>query len=796
MAPQRHAIVATVLLLLGILGLGLVPGASAQSNPASWSTPVGISTDGNVASLPTLINAGDTEKLGLLLLAGTPRFYTKADTTGPWTQRNADVDGAFSGSTLLGLQLAWVGDDDWVATIQYTTLDEIHVWLSTDDGVTWTDVHTFTGVGDSPRHRTAYQPYDGRLGLVHAATSGGSIMFYWSNTDGDTWGGGYNLRDNQGAPTGTCGSPASTADAQSMTIFPFADSTTPGFEVWWHETTSNPNRVYSVGTTDYQFWSVPFTTNCSTSLSQVNFWDTCGNSNANGATGVGARRDSGNDNTIISIGTADTVGADTVYCFLRGGAVASADYDQFLADGVGGGPALSINGDGQVLVAVDSGSDLEIYYNSAQNAPYELVHTVAGANPDGALTIVQTPTRAYVLYVANDAGGPLREIHATVFGAGASGGIGPRFCAEPTIEDFGYTYVEQVAFDTDLDTIDGDSSIGMFDLEDGFLFEGDSDNSNYLGKGFTTGSKSFAVKARIEAGTDGRSTLFRIAFTTGAAGLPSATTKGDGTDGGNFDDHVQARFLEDGGDWVIGIYENVGGEGMEAIGQSVRHGDPNNPTTYNFTVDSRSPTPFARVTTGDGTLLINRTLNPSLTDVEWKDQWFIGKGATGALNAFSALDDNTDQNQNSDSTCIFDLVGTSAVEGSPGSAPGSGIPDDGSTDPDPQTAEEAGVVSFYQTGVDAVATATGLPVTFAAMLFGLFGMVFTVTFFAVPTFLATSKAAPRHAGMLTVVVGVVAGSLGMVMFYAFGLIPGWIVTFYVILLVVLGLVGGAMLVRR
>ncbi|MFA5943716.1 MAG: hypothetical protein WC876_04530 [Candidatus Thermoplasmatota archaeon] len=106
-----------------------------------------------------------------------------------------------------------------------------------------------------------------------------------------------------------------------------------------------------------------------------------------------------------------------------------------------------------------------------------------------------------------------------------------------------------------------------------------------------------------------------------------------------------------------------------------------------------------------------------------------------------------------------------------------------------------GVPPYLQTGVDGVVAATGLPVMFAAMIFGLFGLVFTVAVFAVPTFFAVAKAAPRHAGLITVIVGTLAGSIGMVVYYAFGLLPGFVVSIYVILLIVIGVIGSLVLMR-
>lgn len=241
---------------------------------------------------------------------------------------------------------------------------------------------------------------------------------------------------------------------------------------------------------------------------------------------------------------------------------------------------------------------------------------------------------------------------------------GSRFCASPTELNFGYEYVAGASYESSFTAVD----IG---IDDGFLFTGDDDFSEYLAKGFDTGTPAVSVKMKIEAAADWSSSLFRAAFTTGATAPPAVTNKGDGTDGGNFDDHVGVRFQEDGGNWIIGIYQNVGGAGYTRIGAAINYGDPNNPTNFNFTVDSRT---LVANLSSEGNLLITRSIDSSFQDILWKDQWFVGTGATFALNANTIIDD-ADQSDNDDSTCIFDLYGTLDVTGSDGLAPGSSTPD-------------------------------------------------------------------------------------------------------------------------
>lgn len=241
---------------------------------------------------------------------------------------------------------------------------------------------------------------------------------------------------------------------------------------------------------------------------------------------------------------------------------------------------------------------------------------------------------------------------------------GSIFCANPAETDFGYEYVEGASYESSF------SQVGI-GIDDGFLFTGDSSNSEYLAKGFTTGTEALSVKMKLEAASDGASSIFRAAFTTGATAPPSVTNKGDGKDGGNFDDHVGVRFEEDGGAWIIGIYQNVGGAGYNRIGSAVNYGDPDNPTNFNFTVDTRT---LVANLSSEGNLLLTRTIDSSFQDVPMKDQWFVGTGGTFAVDANTILDD-ADQSDNDDSTCIFDLIGGAVATGSGGLSPGSSIPD-------------------------------------------------------------------------------------------------------------------------
>lgn len=268
---------------------------------------------------------------------------------------------------------------------------------------------------------------------------------------------------------------------------------------------------------------------------------------------------------------------------------------------------------------------------------------------------------------------------------------GDRFCANPGESNFGYDYVEGVEFNDDIFT-------AGISLEDAFVFEGDSGNSEYLAKGYNPGSEAFLVRARLEASGEGTSSKFRIAFTTGATVLTAGSggdlttdlaASSDGEDGGNFDNHVQIIFIENSNSWGISAWYNVAGAGLTQIPGSLNYGaNPNTPTTFQVVINSGTtdlPTSVDNhtifdigdnaigVQDGEGNHIFSWGLPAGLFNAEWKDQWFIGKGVSAA-NAFTYLDD-TDQLQDDDSTCLWDLLGTGTRTGSAGLAPGSTIID-------------------------------------------------------------------------------------------------------------------------
>lgn len=282
----------------------------------------------------------------------------------------------------------------------------------------------------------------------------------------------------------------------------------------------------------------------------------------------------------------------------------------------------------------------------------------------------------------------------TFNGAAVPAGPGVLFCANPSESDnFGYDYLEDVEFDDDTQAAD-------IALADAFVFEGDNGNSAYAAKGLNPGTKALLVRARIEAAQEAADSVFRVAFTTGATTLTAGAAQdsspsgadflasSNGEDGGNFDNHVQVYFLEDGSHWQIRAYRNVAGAGLVQIPGSVNYGaNPNSPTTFQVVVNSGTddlPTSVDNHTIGDigdeaisvqddqGNIIFNWQIPSALFNVAWKDAWMIGKGAN-AFNAFTYLDD-TDQLQDDDSTCIWDLLGAATTTGSIGLAPGSTIP--------------------------------------------------------------------------------------------------------------------------
>lgn len=366
----------------------------------------------------------------------------------------------------------------------------------------------------------------------------------------------------------------------------------------------------------------------------------------------------------------------------------------------------------------------------------------------------------------------IKVIEDTVLGGGSQSST---FCADPSSDDvqpdglYGYDYVEGVVYDPN---ISGSEGLNSIDLDDGFVFEGDDDNSEYLGYGWTTGSRSFKSIARIEAAVEGSESLFRISYTPGLSGPPAADNKGSG--GGetdeDFSQQVQAQWKETGNDWSISIYQVLANT-RSKIGSSVLYGNPNQPTTFNFTIDTQEGVRYAVVRDNNGVDIINRTLSSALAGTFWKNVWYIGKGDSLNLNAFTILDDvGGEEDQNDDSTCIFDLTGNAELGlGGAGLAPPSTVPDD-PTD----TGEDEGGLAGGSLGDFPVPTGWT-----AAALNGFLGVILMFSIAAGAWFVFD-----KH--IIALVIGAVAGFL-VAMF--FGLFELWVLIVVVILSVAAIFIG-------
>jgi hypothetical protein len=384
-----------------------VPQVAAQtSDPTVWSDPVSLDAGLAVAASLETDTAGSTEKVGMVLRGASDaaRFYLKADETSPWVVKNTDINGASAGFTQM--DLTWAGGTTWVVSLQYNSIDEVHFHQSTDDGATWTDVETFTGVVDSPALRMAYADQNGLLGVAYK-TSVQGLQFRQSTDAAATWDTAFSISDNNGAPTGTCGTSAQTNSATTADI-----EGGTGFDVWFGETTSNPDRVFRTTSGNGFFWDPPYDTNCGTVQRQADY-SACSATVSTPSIRVRSGL------TLIDTGV-DQSGS-RIFCMgNHEGGVCSA-CEPFAAWLVpsSGGARFDVNPDGHRILAADSGTDLKVYHQSGAGEAISLVHTAVNANPSG-LDVVMTPTQAYVIYTDGDSGGELKETHATIFGAGDS----------------------------------------------------------------------------------------------------------------------------------------------------------------------------------------------------------------------------------------------------------------------------------------------------------------------------------------------------------------------------------------
>lgn len=248
---------------------------------------------------------------------------------------------------------------------------------------------------------------------------------------------------------------------------------------------------------------------------------------------------------------------------------------------------------------------------------------------------------------------------------------GLRFCADVasgSANNWGYDYKEDVIFD---DIIDSEG----ISINDGFIFSLPSGDQGYLGKGFNPGSKSFRTNFRVETGVDGATSLLRVAYTTGTISLQEGATgdsgadqtaAGNGQTTGNFAQNVQVTMEESGDHWVARIRYTNGGSLTTLVSGNINL-NPNSPATYAFIANSTSTLSLWTVNENTGqpeTNLLSTNIPAAMNGYIWKDAWIIATGDT-AFDADTIIDD-PESGDNDDSTCIFDLIGTSVVTGSAG----------------------------------------------------------------------------------------------------------------------------------
>lgn len=270
--------------------------------------------------------------------------------------------------------------------------------------------------------------------------------------------------------------------------------------------------------------------------------------------------------------------------------------------------------------------------------------------------------------------------------AASSTGPGVRFCANPLETDYAYTYRRGGDY---FDQAEADEpGIG---LSTGYGFDGTSSEStwDYSAKQFTTGSEAMHANITLEAAVDfGASSVFRVNFATVSGATPSVTTKGDGLTTGNFADHVEAEFTENGNVWQIKLWYVTGGGTRTQLGAAVNHGSANDARSYSIWSDNRGSTPWIAVKDSAGATVITSnstapgtlaTFQTAFTGDDIFDIWYVGYG-TGILDATTAIDNNEAEAGNS--TCMFDDVGTAVTQGSAGTSPADLTPPD--IDPTPE----------------------------------------------------------------------------------------------------------------
>lgn len=259
---------------------------------------------------------------------------------------------------------------------------------------------------------------------------------------------------------------------------------------------------------------------------------------------------------------------------------------------------------------------------------------------------------------------------------GAAYAFGPQqyFCAERGAEKFGYNYLEGVTFD--------DAQSPVRGLSDAYKFSGDASNFDYLGKTLP-GSPGAKVYFTLEADSEGTDSVFRTVLSfvdhspydlddgstdpnaphyLNGPDDPGDNAKGNGKDSEVFAEQIEVRFLEQDNDWNIRVFyvsQSNDVDERTAIGTAKLADDPNDPTSYVLTVDTRMAAPYVSVRHADGTQIgnsvvdsLNLTLPSDLVGKTVYGQWFVGYGVDTATN-FNARTWLNNNDGDAGSTCVY-----------------------------------------------------------------------------------------------------------------------------------------------
>lgn len=389
-------------LVLVLAGLAITPQAAAQS--ASTWTQETVVTGGVTCNRVTV--AYEDEQLGVLCYntATTTAIFTLRDpTTGTWTVKNTDVNGA-DATFKVGIDLISLGSDKWVAVLQDAGGTGSRAFYSIDDGATWTSGGAMTQYVNGGQLRQI-------SGDTIAYVNGGTTNAAWfskSTDKGATWTTPIPISDNSGSPAQT--TPTATAVS--------ASNIGPGLAITnanqYVATVTSSSAVYVVNSDDGgSFWKTPYTVNGGSTLDPFTSWNTnCPGSTI--STSIGAAYAKYGTQAFVK-----TNGAGNPYVCAGNAPVPSTTGVASLKAGDGGNRALvADNAAGQVLVAYADNSatvNAYVYYKAPGATTFTQVYTNAlgvGANQ---MDLTMTPTKGWFLFVDNVNGGPLRAAWATAF---------------------------------------------------------------------------------------------------------------------------------------------------------------------------------------------------------------------------------------------------------------------------------------------------------------------------------------------------------------------------------------------